>query len=137
VRSRDPRSGGDDSVGYFIQPTIIADVKPGARIEQEEIFGPVISILRVKDVDEAIAIENANPYGNACSVFTSSGALAEKIIALSDSRSTITTTKKFRDDDPMQRRPDITLAKELLGWQPKVDFTQGLQKTIAYFKTVV
>ena len=63
--------------------------------------------------------------------------LAKKVIALSGSRSTITTTKKFRDDDPMQRRPDITLAKELLGWQPKVDFTEGLQKTIAYFKTVV
>jgi malonate-semialdehyde dehydrogenase (acetylating)/methylmalonate-semialdehyde dehydrogenase len=45
----------------------------------EEIFGPVISIVRVKTLDEAIAIENANPYGNAACVYTTSGAVANHV----------------------------------------------------------
>jgi malonate-semialdehyde dehydrogenase (acetylating)/methylmalonate-semialdehyde dehydrogenase len=45
-------------------------------VAREEIFGPVISIIRVKNLEEAIHIENANPYGNAASVFTQSGGLA-------------------------------------------------------------
>jgi malonate-semialdehyde dehydrogenase (acetylating)/methylmalonate-semialdehyde dehydrogenase len=49
-------------------------------VAKEEIFGPVISIIRAKDVDEALAIENANPYGNAAAVFTQSGAMARYVI---------------------------------------------------------
>ena len=49
-------------------------------VAKEEIFGPVISIMRTKTVDEALAIENANPYGNAACVFTQNGGMARYII---------------------------------------------------------
>jgi malonate-semialdehyde dehydrogenase (acetylating) / methylmalonate-semialdehyde dehydrogenase len=49
-------------------------------VATEEIFGPVISIMRTSTLDEAIAIENANPYGNAAAVFTQSGAAAKYVI---------------------------------------------------------
>jgi malonate-semialdehyde dehydrogenase (acetylating)/methylmalonate-semialdehyde dehydrogenase len=66
--------------GTYIGPTVIDFVKPGMSVATEEIFGPVISIMRTNTVDEALAIENANPYGNAASVFTQSGAMARYII---------------------------------------------------------
>ena len=66
--------------GYYVGPTIIDFVTPGMRIATEEVFGPVISIIRASNVDEAIAIENSNPYGNAASVFTQSGGLAREVI---------------------------------------------------------
>ena len=66
--------------GSYVGPTVIDYVKPGMAVAQEEIFGPVISIMRTKTVDEAIAIENANPYGNAASVFTQNGGMARYII---------------------------------------------------------
>lgn len=66
--------------GTYVGPTVIDHVKPDMAVAREEIFGPVISILRTKTVDEALAIENANPYGNAASVFTQSGGLARYII---------------------------------------------------------
>jgi len=62
----------------FIGPTIFTDVTPSMRIAQEEIFGPVMSILRVKDLDEAIELCNASPYGNGHAVFTSSGGVARE-----------------------------------------------------------
>ncbi len=52
-----------DLPGYFIEPTIFGDVPPGARIEQEEIFGPVLSVIRVKDIDEGIKVANDTIYG--------------------------------------------------------------------------
>lgn len=61
--------------------------------------------------------------------------LAEKIISITGSSSRI-THKPLPQDDPMQRKPDITLAKETLSWEPKVDLAAGLERTIAYFKTV-
>ncbi|MFI5150186.1 MAG: CoA-acylating methylmalonate-semialdehyde dehydrogenase [Bacteroidia bacterium] len=66
--------------GFYIGPTVIDKVMPHMKVATEEIFGPVISILRVKDADEALAIENANPYGNAAAVFTQSGGMARYII---------------------------------------------------------
>jgi malonate-semialdehyde dehydrogenase (acetylating) / methylmalonate-semialdehyde dehydrogenase len=66
--------------GTYVGPTVIDFVKPGMAIAQEEVFGPVISITRVATLDEAIAIENASPYGNAASVFTQNGALARYVI---------------------------------------------------------
>ena len=66
--------------GTYIGPTVIDYVTPDMAVATEEIFGPVISIMRVKNVDEALAIENANPYGNAASVFTQNGAMARYII---------------------------------------------------------
>jgi malonate-semialdehyde dehydrogenase (acetylating)/methylmalonate-semialdehyde dehydrogenase len=66
--------------GSYVGPTVIDYVKPDMKIAQEEVFGPVISITRAKNVDEAIAIENANPYGNAASVFTQNGGVARYIM---------------------------------------------------------
>jgi malonate-semialdehyde dehydrogenase (acetylating)/methylmalonate-semialdehyde dehydrogenase len=66
--------------GFFIGPTIIDYVSPDMAIAQEEVFGPVLAIVRAKNVDEAIAIENASPYGNAASVFTESGGVARRVM---------------------------------------------------------
>ena len=66
--------------GTYVGPTVIDHVTPDMSVAKEEIFGPVISILRTKTVDEALAIENANPYGNAASVFTQNGGIARYII---------------------------------------------------------
>jgi malonate-semialdehyde dehydrogenase (acetylating)/methylmalonate-semialdehyde dehydrogenase len=66
--------------GYFIGPTIIDHVTPDMRIAQEEVFGPVLVIIRAKDVDEALKVENASPYGNAASVFTESGGTARYVM---------------------------------------------------------
>ncbi|WP_313894555.1 L-glutamate gamma-semialdehyde dehydrogenase [Psychrobacillus sp.] len=61
---------GDDSQGYFIQPTVIADLSPTARIMQEEIFGPVVGITKAKDFKEAIEIANNTEYGLTGAVIT-------------------------------------------------------------------
>ena len=66
--------------GTYVGPTVIDYVKPDMAVAREEIFGPVISIIRAGTVDEALAIENANPYGNAASVFTQNGGMARYII---------------------------------------------------------
>lgn len=66
--------------GTYVGPTVIDYVKPDMAVAKEEIFGPVISIMRTDTVDEALAIENANPYGNAASVFTQNGGLARYVI---------------------------------------------------------
>ena len=66
--------------GTYVGPTVIDYVKPEMAVAKEEIFGPVISIMRTNTVDEAIAIENANPYGNAASVFTQNGGMARYVI---------------------------------------------------------
>lgn len=66
--------------GSYVGPTVIDYVKPDMAVAQEEIFGPVISIMRTNTVDEALSIENANPYGNAASVFTQNGGLARYVI---------------------------------------------------------
>ena len=56
--------------GYFIEPTVIADVDPNATIAQEEIFGPVLAILKAKDFDDALRIANDSPFGLTGAVFT-------------------------------------------------------------------
>ena len=66
--------------GFFMEPTVFTDVDPQMRIAQEEVFGPVMVIIRAKDVDAALAVENASPYGNAASVFTESGAVARYVM---------------------------------------------------------
>jgi malonate-semialdehyde dehydrogenase (acetylating)/methylmalonate-semialdehyde dehydrogenase len=66
--------------GTYVGPTVIDYVTPEMSIAQEEIFGPVISILRTNTLDEALIIENANPYGNAASVFTENGGLARYVV---------------------------------------------------------
>ena len=64
--------------GNFILPTIIEDVPLNSQVTQTEIFGPVMSLLHLNDVDEAINFINSGPYGNAACIFTSSGASARK-----------------------------------------------------------
>lgn len=66
--------------GYYLGPTIIDHVTADMRIAQEEVFGPVLVIVRAKDVDEALKIENASAYGNAASVFTESGGVARYVM---------------------------------------------------------
>lgn len=62
--------------------------------------------------------------------------LAEKIIRLTDSKSEVKYSGNFRKDDPMRRKPDITKAKNILGWEPKISVDIGLQKTIEYYKSL-
>lgn len=62
--------------------------------------------------------------------------LSEKIIELTGSTSEIVYSKEFRIDDPMRRKPDITKAKNILNWEPKVKLPEGLQKTIEYYKSI-
>jgi 1-pyrroline-5-carboxylate dehydrogenase len=60
------RAEGD---GFYIQPTVIADVDPSARIAREEIFGPVLAVMKARNLDEAIAIANDSEYGLTGSVY--------------------------------------------------------------------
>jgi malonate-semialdehyde dehydrogenase (acetylating)/methylmalonate-semialdehyde dehydrogenase len=79
VDGRNTKVKGKEN-GTYVGPTVIDYVKPDMAVATEEIFGPVISIMRTKTVDEALAIENASPYGNAASVFTQNGGMARYII---------------------------------------------------------
>ncbi len=60
----------DHETGYFIEPTIFGEVAPGSKLEQEEIFGPVLSVIRAGDWDEALAIANDTEYGLTGSVYS-------------------------------------------------------------------
>ncbi len=62
--------------GYYVGPTILDHVRPDMRIAQEEVFGPVLAIVRAGDVDEALEVQNRSSYGNAASVYTESGGVA-------------------------------------------------------------
>jgi len=79
VDGRDVTVAGREG-GYFIGPTIIDHVTPDMRIAQEEVFGPVLAIVRASNIDQALEIENASPYGNAASVFTESGGVAHRVM---------------------------------------------------------
>lgn len=63
---------GDDSNGFYIQPTVVADVLPGATIEQEEIFAPVLAVIKARDFDHAIEIANDTEFGLTGAVYTAS-----------------------------------------------------------------
>jgi 1-pyrroline-5-carboxylate dehydrogenase len=60
----------DATRGWFIQPTIFADVDPDARIAQEEIFGPVLAVIKARDYDHALDIANGTEYGLTGAVYT-------------------------------------------------------------------
>ena len=79
VDGRNVKVAGKEK-GTYVGPTVIDFVTPEMSVATEEIFGPVISIIRTNTVDEALAIENASPYGNAASVFTQNGGMARYII---------------------------------------------------------
>ena len=65
-----PLTGGDYKKGWFFEPTIFADVEPDMRIAQEEIFGPVLSVIDASGLDEAIRIMNGTRYGLSSSIYT-------------------------------------------------------------------
>lgn len=65
--------------GFYLGATVLDHVRPEMRIAQEEVFGPVLAIIRASDADEAIKIENNSPYGNACAIYTQSGGQARSL----------------------------------------------------------
>jgi len=64
--------------GFFVGPTLIDQVQTGMDVYTEEIFGPVLSVVRSDSVDAAIDLINANPYGNGTAIFTNSGEAARR-----------------------------------------------------------
>ncbi|MFO7638297.1 MAG: aldehyde dehydrogenase family protein [bacterium] len=74
--------GGDWDGGFFHQPTVFADVKHGMRIAVEEIFGPVLSVIKVADFDEAVRVLNGTPYGLSSSIYTRDVNMAMKAVEL-------------------------------------------------------
>lgn len=77
VDGRRPQIPGYER-GYFVRPTILNNVDPRSEIAGTEIFGPVLSMMHVQTIDEAIALVNAAPYGNQACLFTNSGPAARK-----------------------------------------------------------
>ena len=61
----------DDSIGYFIEPTVYVDVEPTSTLMQEEIFGPILAVCKVKDFDEALEVANNTEYGLTGAVISS------------------------------------------------------------------
>jgi 1-pyrroline-5-carboxylate dehydrogenase len=70
--------GSDGEQGFFIEPTVIADVKPGATIEQEEIFGPVLAVIKAQNYDDALKIANDTQFGLTGAVYSSDEAKLDK-----------------------------------------------------------
>src|SRR5918999_2582611 len=70
--------GSDGEQGFFIEPTVIADVKPGATIEQEEIFGPVLAVIRANDYDHALEIANDTQFGLTGAVYSADEARLDR-----------------------------------------------------------
>ena len=69
-----------DRKGYFVHPTVLTNVDPAMRLFQEEIFGPVVSILPFDDEDEAVALANDTTYGLAATVYTENVGRAHRIV---------------------------------------------------------
>jgi malonate-semialdehyde dehydrogenase (acetylating)/methylmalonate-semialdehyde dehydrogenase len=69
-------TGHDD--GFFLGPSLVDRVTPSMQVYRHEIFGPVLSVLRVDDLDQAIDLVNANPYGNGTAIFTRDGYAARR-----------------------------------------------------------
>jgi 1-pyrroline-5-carboxylate dehydrogenase len=70
--------GSDGEQGFFIEPTVIADVKPGATIEQQEIFGPVLAVIKANDYDDALNIANDTEFGLTGAVYSSDEAKLDR-----------------------------------------------------------
>ncbi|WBB77171.1 CoA-acylating methylmalonate-semialdehyde dehydrogenase [Micromonospora sp. WMMD1128] len=79
VDGRGLRVDGHDG-GYFVGPCLLDRVTPQMSAYQQEIFGPVLVVLRAQSLDEAVAIINANPFGNGTALFTSGGAAARRFV---------------------------------------------------------
>jgi alpha-ketoglutaric semialdehyde dehydrogenase len=76
----EPLAGGAYDKGFFYMPTVFGDVTPTMRIAREEIFGPVLSVIKVKDFEEAVKVLNDTPYGLSSSIYTRNVNLAMKAI---------------------------------------------------------
>jgi malonate-semialdehyde dehydrogenase (acetylating)/methylmalonate-semialdehyde dehydrogenase len=74
----DGRSVDADPAGAFIGPTVLDHVQPTATVAREEIFGPVLSVLRAKDLDDAINLVNSSDFGNTTTIYTKSGKAARE-----------------------------------------------------------
>lgn len=70
VRGGAPLSGAGFDAGYFVAPTVVRAVPPGSPLGQEELFGPVLAVTAVGDLEEALAVANGTPYGLSASLFT-------------------------------------------------------------------
>jgi malonate-semialdehyde dehydrogenase (acetylating)/methylmalonate-semialdehyde dehydrogenase len=73
----DGREGAPDQ-GFFLNPSLLDDLKPGMKAYDDEIFGPVLGVTRVDTYDEAIGLVNDNPYGNGTAIFTRDGGVARQ-----------------------------------------------------------
>jgi malonate-semialdehyde dehydrogenase (acetylating)/methylmalonate-semialdehyde dehydrogenase len=82
-RGRRPE-GADADSGWWVGPTILDAVAPSSEAGSEEIFGPVLSIIRVPTLEAALRIESDNPYGNAATVYTTSGDVARRVMATAE-----------------------------------------------------
>src|SRR5439155_787976 len=70
--------GSDGEQGFFIEPTVVADVKPGDTIEQEEIFGPVLAVIKANDYDDALRIANDTQFGLTGAVYSTDEAKLDR-----------------------------------------------------------
>jgi malonate-semialdehyde dehydrogenase (acetylating)/methylmalonate-semialdehyde dehydrogenase len=82
-RKAKPLAGYEN--GNWLAPTILDQVQPGTEAATQELFGPIMSVIHVKTLDEALAIDQESEFGNATSVFTQNGAIAEEVAARSQS----------------------------------------------------
>src|SRR4029077_9129253 len=69
-------SAGGPGGGFYVGCALLDDVEPGMKAYDDEIFGPVLSVVRVASYDDAVALVNANPYGNGVALFTRDGGAA-------------------------------------------------------------
>jgi 1-pyrroline-5-carboxylate dehydrogenase len=72
---------GDDSTGFFIQPTVFADIPPRGRLAQEEIFGPILSVIKAKNWEDALEIANNTEYGLTGAVYSRNPKKLEEAVA--------------------------------------------------------
>jgi malonate-semialdehyde dehydrogenase (acetylating)/methylmalonate-semialdehyde dehydrogenase len=81
---RNPELPDKNKNGYFVGPTIFTDVTPCRRIAREEIFGPVVSVMKIKDLDDVLQLIRAQEFGNGACIFTQNQYYSEKFIAEAD-----------------------------------------------------
>jgi malonate-semialdehyde dehydrogenase (acetylating)/methylmalonate-semialdehyde dehydrogenase len=123
--------------GNWLGATILDNVQPGSEAATVELFGPVLSVVRCKDLSQAMQIENANEYGNACSVFTSNGALADRV-----SREATTGMVGVNVGVPVPREPfsfgGINASKfgqgDITGWH-SLDLWSNVKKITTKWET--
>lgn len=81
---RNPQVPEKNKNGYFVGPTVFTEVTPCRTIAREEIFGPVVSVMKIKDLDDALALIRAQEFGNGACIFTQNLYYTEKFIAEAD-----------------------------------------------------